>query len=518
MRTGSWESAAQSPYGAYPELVTYTLGQMSGTNNSNLPDGNTYEDNAYTRYLKKILNIQNENIYMESEDRYDEFVNILIKDQTLPDVLVISDRGMLKELVENDLVEDLTEVYQNCTSKRIKEMFESYGSGLLESVKFDGKLMAIPETVTDHGPRLIWLRKDWIDELGLEEPKTLEDAFDIVEAFVQNRMGAAEGEEPVGLVCDTDLVGSTSSSYSVDPVFDKFGSSPRKWINQNGEIVYGSVTEETRNALSYLHELYERGVLDQNFALRAQNNLRDLVVSGKCGAFFGLWWTPNNPLMDIYETDKDAEWMPYYLQEVNWKNVYASFSDSKYVVVRKGYEHPEIVMKIISVLFDYSRYTAEDADEVNEYFALNVDPTARPLVINVDYNEATFQITKDILAVMSGQRQESTLSEIAKSYYDAAEKYIHGESEIAEDWAAYESRLVAVGRLLDGNYRSVKSKYLDDSDGEVPKSLLQLEKNSFIQIIMGVKPVSYFDEFVETWYEEGGEELTQQIRKSNSGK
>ena len=518
VRTGSWESAAQSPYGAYPELVTYTLGQMSGTNNSNLPDGNTYEDNAYTRYLKKILNIQNENIYMESEDRYDEFVNILIKDQTLPDVLVISDRGMLKELVENNLVEDLTEVYQNCTSKRIKEMFESYGSGLLESVKFDGKLMAIPETVTDHGPRLMWLRKDWIDELGLEEPKTLEDAFDIVEAFVQNRMGTAEGEEPVGLVCDTDLVGSTSSSYSVDPVFDKFGASPRKWINQNGEIVYGSVTEETRNALSYLHELYERGVLDQNFALRAQNNLRDLVVSGKCGAFFGLWWTPNNPLMDIYETDKDAEWMPYYLQEVDWKNVYASFSDSKYVVVRKGYEHPEIVMKIISVLFDYSRYTAEDADEVNEYFALNVDPTARPLVINVDYNEATFQITKDILAVMSGQRQESTLSEIAKSYYDAAEKYIHGESEIAEDWAAYESRLVAVGRLLDGNYRSVKSKYLDDSDGEVPKSLLQLEKNSFIQIIMGVKPVSYFDEFVETWYEEGGEELTQQIRKSNSEK
>ena len=518
VRTGSWENAAQSPYGAYPELVTYTLGQMSGANNSNLPDGNTYEDNAYTRYLKKILNIQNENVYMESEDRYDEFVNILIKDQTLPDVLVISDRAMLKELVENDLVEDLTEVYESCTSKRIKEMFKSYGSGLLESVKFDGKLMAIPETVIDHGPRLMWLRKDWIDELGLEEPETLEDAFDIVEAFVQNRMGTAEGEEPVGLVCDTDLVGSTSSSYSVEPVFDKFGASPRKWINQRGEIVYGSVTEETKNALSYLHELYERGVLDQNFALRAQNNLRDLVLNGRCGAFFGLWWTPNNPLMDVYATDKDAEWMPYYLQEVDWQNVYASFSDSKYVVVRKGYEHPEIVMKIISVLFDYSRYTAKDADEVNGYFALNVDPTARPLVINVDYNEATFQVTKDILAVMSGQREKSTLSEIAKSYYDAAEKYIQGKSEMAEDWAAYESRLVAVGRLLDGNYRSAKSRYLDDTDGEVPKSLQQLEKDSFIQIIMGVKPVSYFDEFVETWYEEGGEELTQQIRKSNSGK
>lgn len=133
--------------------------------------------------------------------------------------------------------------------------------------------------------------------------------------------------------------------------------------------------------MSHLHELYERGVIDQNFALRAQNNLRDLVVGGKCGAFFGLWWTPNNPLVDVYEKDKNADWEPYYLQQPEHDNAYASFRDNKYVVVRKGYEHPEIVMKIISVLFDYTRYEAEDADEVNEYSALNVEPTARPLVI-----------------------------------------------------------------------------------------------------------------------------------------
>lgn len=454
---------------------------------------------------------------MEREDRYDEFVNILVKDQTLPDVLVVSDRETLKELVDNDLVADLSEVYENCTSKRIKEMFESYGSDLLDSVRFNGKLMAILETVTDHGPRLMWLRKDWIEELGLEEPKTLEDAFDIVEAFTENRMGTEDGEDPIGLVCDTDLVGSTSSSYSVDPVFDKFHASPQRWINQNGEIVYGSLTEETKNALSYLHELYERGVLDQNFALRAQNNLRDLVVNGNCGAFFGLWWTPNNPLMDVYETDPEADWQPYYLQEADWQNVYDSFRDNKYVVVRKGYEHPEIVMKIISVLFDYTRYGAQDADEVNAYFALNVDPTARPLVINIDYNEATFQITKDIQSVMSGMRKETDLSAIEKSYYDAAEKFIQGRSETAEDWAAYESRLAAVGRLIEGNYRTTAKRYLDDSDGEIPKSLQQLEKDSFIQIIMGVQPVDYFDEFVKEWYEQGGEELTEQLRKSNPG-
>ncbi|MEI3491080.1 MAG: hypothetical protein V8Q73_03685 [Blautia sp.] len=74
---------------------------------------------------------------------------------------------------------------------------------------------------------------------------------------------------------------------------------------------------------------------------------------------------------------------------------------------------------------------------------------------------------------------------------------------------------MAVGRLIEGNYRTTAKRYLDDSDGEIPKSLQQLEKNSFIQIIMGVQPVSYFDEFVKEWYEQGGEELTEQIRKSN---
>lgn len=288
-------------------------------------------------------------------------------------------------------------------------------------------------------------------------------------------------------------------------------------MNKNGEIVYGSVTQETKNALEYLHKLYERGVLDQNFALRAQNNLRDLVVEGKCGAFFGLWWTPNNPLVDVYEKDKEADWEPYYLQNPEDDNAYASFRDNKYVVVRKGYEHPEIVMKIISVLFDYTRYEADDAQEVNEYFALNVDPTARPLVINVDYNEATFQITKDLRAVENGTKKEESLSAIEQSYYDACENFLHGKSATPEDWAAYKSRISAVGLLVDGEYRSKERKYLDDTDGELPKSLQQLEKDAFIQIIMGVKPITYFDTFVKQWYEQGGEELTEQIRSSNPG-
>ena len=515
----NWDIAETSPLGKYPELVTYTLGQMKGTNNSNLPEGQTYEDNAYTRYLKKTLNVQNKNIFMESEERYDEALNILVKDRNLPDIFLVSDRETLEELVENDLIEDLTEVYKSCASDKIQEMYESYGKELLASGTFDGKLFALPETAIDDGSQLLWLRRDWMEQLGVKEPKTLDEALSVIRAFQENRMGAEEGEDPVGLVCDPGLVGTVSTSYSVDSVFEMFGAYPQQWIkNADGEIVYGSLTEETKEALGYLRELYKQGILDPDFALRAQNNIRDLVVNGKCGAFFGLWWTPNNPLMDEYRKNKETDWEPYYLtaDAKRTVEVYSTFWDSKYVVVRKGYEHPEIVMKILSVLFDYSRYEAEDADEVNSYFALNVDPTARPLMINVDYNEATYMVTRHIREALYSPGDAKTredLSAIEVSYFDACREYLGAEVPSVEAWAAYKSRISAVGLLVDANYHAPEKKYLGDGDGEIPQTLRSLEKKAFIQIIMGKKPVSFFDSFVEEWYRKGGDSLTERVRK-----
>ncbi|MEI3432595.1 MAG: hypothetical protein V8Q78_07430 [Blautia sp.] len=174
-------------------------------------------------------------------------------------------------------------------------------------------------------------------------------------------------------------------------------------------------------------------------------------------------------------------------------------------------------MKIVSVLFDYSRFEdKENADEINSYFGLNVDPTARPLVINVDYNEAIYNVTKDIRRVIAGTQKESNLSALEKSYYSACIKYLSGEDVTAEDWAAYKSRISAVGVLVDGNYKPLQRQYLEESDGEVPNILASLEKNAFIQLIMGEQPMDYFDTFVQEWYAQGGQELTEEIREENS--
>ena len=517
--SGLWKKASTTPYGKYPELVTYTLGQMSGANNSNLPAGNTYEDSAYTRYLKEILNVQNENAYMEREDRYDEYVNVLVNDHTLPDVLVVSDRETLNVLVENDMVEDLTEVYANCTSPRIKAMYNSYGPQLLGAGTFDGKLMALPEAVIDHGPCLLWMRKDWMDQLGLAEPKTLEEAMDIIQVFQENRMGAEEGEDPVGLVCDTNFVSTTSQNYSVEPVFEKFYSYPRRWIkDKDGEIVYGSLTEETRSAVAYLHELYERGILDQNFALRAQNNLRDLVVEGKCGAFFGLWWAPNNPLANAVSRNPDADWQPYLIAtDSDGTTSYHSQNPCyKYVVVRKGYEHPEIAAKMISVMFDKVRFDCTDSEEFKNYYQINVEPTARPLSINVDYNNALSICYRNIDAAISGRKNPDSLELLERSFYDACSEYIKNANKTSTQWAAYMSRIKACSLIAQDNIKVVDSLYFKTTD--TMKShwwrLKAKEKEAYLKIISGEEDISYFDTFVKEWNEQGGQTITSEVSQS----
>lgn len=526
-----WKTAETTPFGRYPEEVVYTLGKMTGMNNSNLPKGDTYEDNGYTRYLKKQLNIQNKDVFEAGEnDNYQETVSMTIASRELPDVMVVNDMDMLQLLVDNDLVEDLTQVYEDCTSSRIKDIYNSYGSEILDNVTFDGKLVALPETNIDDGPSLCWLRKDWMDKLGLDAPETVEDVENIVHEFVQKDPGGNGKGETVGLVCDDELTGGCGYSYEYqnDIIFASFGAFPKQWIyNKDGEVVYGSVQDEAKAALGKLRQMYQQGTLDNNFLMRESSNIIELIVSGKCGSFFGPWWSPNNPLMSAMQKNPNAEWQPYLIQtDKDGQTSFASQNpNDKYVVVRKGYKHPEIIMKIVSVLFDDLRYDEEDVREMERYYQDNVDPTARPLAINVDYKDALMRCYDSLKDAIQGRKKLEDLGLLEGAYYISCSKYLDRKKDTSaqkswEDWAAYASRMTACSVLRKGQTRQVKSLFFGET--KTMKSnwwrLEELEKKAYLEIVTGQKPLSYFDEFVKEWNRQGGEKIRGEVAQELKGK
>ncbi len=513
-------TARTTPYGKYPEQLTYTLGKLSGANNSNLPDGETYENNAYTRLLNERLNVQNQDVFEAMDEQYTDNVTMVIAQNDLPDVMIVEDLDELQYLVDNDMIADLTDSYNNCMSDTIKNIYGSYGRDILDVVTFDGKIMAIPETNISDGPNLIWLRKDWMDALGLSAPRTLSDVEEIIRQFKEKDPGHNGAGNTVGLVCDTSLCGGCgySSEYTLDIIFAAYGAFPKQWIyDEDGNVVYGSVQPEAKEALAHIHELYKEGILDQDFLMRTSSNLIELIVDGQCGSFFGPWWAPNNPLMQAVEQNKDAEWQPYLIatEESGLTSYHTQNPSGKYIVVRKGYEYPEIACKIVSVLFDYLRYNDRDNQEIVDYYKENVDPTARPFAINVDYNNALQICYGELNHVFAGDKSADDLNVLEYSYYEACESYLKdAENASAEDWAAYTSRITACKILNDGRTNKVESLYFGETETMVTDwwSLENLESDTYLKIVTGESSLDEFDRFVENWYQNGGETITKEVR------
>ena len=520
MTDAKWQTAMTTPLGRYPELVTYTLGKMTSDNNSNMPAADTYEDNNYTRYLRELLNVQNKDAFEGlGGTQYEQLETMAIQEGELPDIMLVTSKEMLDLLVQQDMIEDLSDVYETCTSDRIKEMYDSYGEDKLDMVTYDGKLMAFPETEVYTGPNLLWLRKDWIDALGLSEPQTMEQAMEIIRIFVRENPGNSP-EGNVGLAFAPSLIGQSDSCFSLDPLFDYFHAYPGKWLEtEDGTMVNGSVAPEMKEALEYLHEQYAAGVLDQGFMLRTKTNMADLLATQRCGAFFGWWWAADSPLSGL--NDGDARWKPYlFTDEKNEIQTSLSYGRQYCIVARKGYEHPEIIPKIISALFDYARYDGkEEAVGVGQYLGMNVDQAATPFLINTDYSDAVFRTTKRILDAMQKRIAYKDLTVLEQGYYNSCQEYLSdGQKRTGFLWAAYTSRVVAVGKILNARVKYVNEGYTQEYNTLKSDDLTDLTVKTFIQIITGEASVDAFDQYVQDWYAQGGQELTDRANEIRQAK
>lgn len=512
--------AGATPYGKYSTLVTYTLGK-NASSTPRMPSGDTYENNAYTRYIKDKLNIQNKDAFeVNAGSAYDQKVAMSIASGSIPDVMIVDDLSTLKQLVDNDMIEDLSGVYKTSTSQKIKDIYNSYNGRCLAEATFDGKLMALPSTNISSGPNLLWLRKDWMDKLGLQAPKTLDDVENILQQFIQKDPGGNGAGKTVGLTASPDVAGTYGTENMLDSIFSLYGAYPKQWMkNSSGNAYYGSVAPEMKPALEKLASMYQKGEIDQQFSVRTSDDINSLLISGKSGAFFGPWWAPKSPLMDAYKLNSKADWEPYLapLDSTGKLKSYSQNPSNQFVVVRKGYAHPEVVMKIASLIFDYSRYTDKNPTEIVNYTNLGVDRTVMPININVDYNNAVTLAYQHISSALAGKTDPSSLISTEKSLFDQCSKYVTNPSGAsAESWANYKARITGAQAAQDASIKILNPVFFGQTTTMKLKwaNLQKSEQEALLKIITGAQPVSSFDSFVNTWKQTGGNQITKEVNQA----
>lgn len=517
--------AQQDPFGRYPSPVTISIG-MKIQPTSTLPEGDSVDNNQYTRMVLDRLNIRTEVAWAAAEGKdYDQKVNLAIAAGDLPDGLVVTTSQLL-QMVKADELADLTDAYNKYASPAMKEMLGKVPQALA-GVTFKGKILAIPSLgVPDDGYHITWIRKDWMDKLGLKAPKTLAELEAVAKAFMDKDPGGNGPGKTIGIAGQQNggklyshFLDSTNNNFGLDPIFASFGAYPGFWLKgADGKPLYGSITPETKAALVKLADLYKKGILDQEIGIR--KDATEAVVGGKAGIYFGCWWNGYWPLPDAIKNDPKANWQAYQIP-VNSKGLYAPHAGAVsnfYTVVRKGYAHPEAAIKMLNLLirdegsFDLNKGT-------QGWYPLRV-----PMAM-FDESPVTLNAMRDVLAnpgkVASYQGAQYAgykllKTDVAKiagtklSPFDKTDiQYWNTKDEF---WSRGYSYFVGVAAITDKPFDKVYSLIYHQTKTMEQRwaNLKKLEDEAFLKIIYGA-PISTFDQFVKTWKAQGGDQITKEV-------
>lgn len=513
--------------------TTITIGRQTAPN-PKLPEGDTYSDNAYTRLIKERLNIQLESAFEANGDDYNRQVSLAIASGELPDTMLVGSRDELEELVDNDLVEDLTDVFAEYGSDKLKEIYASFDNLQLEAATFDDKLMALPSTSDDFGPNLVWIRQDWADQLGLEldadgnHALTLDELKATAKAFKEKDPGNTGKAVGSALAFWLSSPGHGGTAYTATPIMNAFGAYPKSYLQDaDGKMYYGSNTEEMKNALTYLKEWFDEGILDAQFGTRTYDDVHAMMINGEYGIIPGPWHMPDWGLIQAKQSNPAANFVPYAIENVNGDgkiNAIANRGTGQFIVVRKGFKDTQKIIEMINLIYD-EVMNSEDMEtkfpEIYQYAQTDVDGTVRPY--NVVFLKAYSEIDDAVEASQAATGQmgmEDISSFFIKDNAIKIKNYLaNPDAAEAVDWTRYASRYLAVDQVMGGvreagilheefppRFNTIEAN--ERNGAQVGK----LEEETFIKFITGEEPLKNFDKYVETWNKQGGAAILEEMQ------
>ncbi|CAM3939483.1 extracellular solute-binding protein [Cohnella lubricantis] len=151
---------------------------------------------------------------------------------------------------------------------------------ILKQTAVDGNIYGL-YTERPSSRQGIILRQDWLDELQLRKPATLDELYEVLRQFTYGDPDRNGREDTIGLTDRDDLVFGafkTLSSY--------FGT-PNNWGVENRKLVPEFETKAYVDTMNYMRRLYEEKLVNSDFAVTSKDVQRNMLIQGKAGAYIG---------------------------------------------------------------------------------------------------------------------------------------------------------------------------------------------------------------------------------------
>lgn len=144
----------------------------------------------------------------------------------------------------------------------------------------NGAYYGIPfVTQYDKANSLIIMRQDWLDNLGLSYPATLDEMKEVLTAFTF--------DDPDGNGQD-DTYGYTGSGFSFDWVFFANGLKYADYaLDENDNVIPAFEDPSFIPSMQYIKDLWDSGVIDPELMLNDNSKKEEKFYQGKAGSFVG---------------------------------------------------------------------------------------------------------------------------------------------------------------------------------------------------------------------------------------
>ncbi|BFT72828.1 extracellular solute-binding protein [Paenibacillus sp. P36] len=390
--------------------TTQKKGNISVTiyDRGNIPQGmGTIDNNRWTKWLNETGPATAKYVPIPRGESVQK-LNILFASGNAPDVIEEFDANFRDQLVQQKQIMPVDDLIQKY-STTYKELMQKYPELKKASTKSDGKQYEFGRVQKLTGFQALFIREDWLKKLGLKEPETVEDLFNVAKAFTENDPDGNGQKDTYGIA----LSGETGSSIST--MFQDVS-----WVVEGGKLVHD--WERAKAAVTFKKRLFDAGLADKDFLTdkNGQKALQDWI-NGKTGIFVGRTVDPLN-YSTYYEPLKknvpSAEVKAIKLPKSPYGRFAVGVNNPVQMttVVNAKAKDPEAVMKYIDFMASKStgemlRYGTPEVDSAKNangcYAPKDIQQFSKEVSWNNDFQLLLQQIEMEPCASVASQLDAS---------------------------------------------------------------------------------------------------------------
>ena len=227
----------------------------------------------------EITNVYLTSAISKTNSNEKDAFNLMVASGKLADLVSYVDGNELDKLGRSGgliALNDLIDQY----APNIKRTLEENARFRRDAYSLDGNIYYLPKTNGLRFTEFYWIRKDWLDNLGLEVPTTTAELHDVLYAFRNNDPNGNGIKDEIPLF---DRRGDKSS----DEYLQMFNSSTEFSI-KNGKVVYDPLEPEFEVGVKELTKWYAEGIIDPEIFTRGSKS-RDVLLASNQGGFTHDW-------------------------------------------------------------------------------------------------------------------------------------------------------------------------------------------------------------------------------------